>query len=50
MILYNNYKTKKDNATVAGERAVNEPIFIDEAQQNGMEADAIYNEYTAKCT
>ena len=50
MILYNNYTTKKDNATVAGERAVNEPSFIDEAQQNGMESEAYYNEYTAKCT
>ena len=50
MILFNNYKSKKDMATVAGERAVNEPSFIDEAQENGIEAEAIYNEYTAKCT
>jgi hypothetical protein len=50
MVLFNNYKSKKDNATIAGERAVNEPAFIDEAQQNGIEAEAIYNEYTAKCT
>ena len=50
MILYNNYKSKKQKAEEAGERAANEPIFLDEAKENGIAADQFYTEYLAKCT
>jgi hypothetical protein len=49
MILYNNYKSRKERAQELGERAGNEPALIPEIQENGEASNAYYEEYKAKC-
>jgi hypothetical protein len=49
MVLYNNYRSKKQRAQELGEMAVNDPNLIDEAKELGESAEALYKEYLAKC-
>ena len=50
MVLYNNYKSKKERAQELGELSVNDPNLITEAKELGQSAEATYQEYLAKCT
>jgi hypothetical protein len=50
MVLYNNYKSKKERAEELGELSVNDPNLITEAKELGQSAEATYQEYLAKCT
>ncbi len=49
MVLYNNYTSKKQRAQELGEMAVNDPNLIGETKELGESAEAIYQEYLAKC-
>jgi hypothetical protein len=49
MVLYNNYKSKKERAQELGEMSVNDPNLITEAKELGQAAEATYKEYLAKC-
>ena len=50
MVLYNNYKSKKERAQELGEMSVNDPNLITEAKELGQAAEATYKEYLARCT
>jgi hypothetical protein len=49
MVLYNNYKSKKERAQELGEMSVNDPNLITEAKELGQAAEATYKEYLANC-